>query len=370
MTIQFNITKKDNKARTGKAILNNKTLRTPAFMPVGTCGTVKSLTMAQMKDIDPDVILGNTYHLMLRPGADLIEAHGGLHKFNGWDRLILTDSGGFQVFSLSTLNQINDHGVTFRSPYNGEKHILTPEKAIFIQEQLNSDIMMAFDECIGLPAEKKAVEKAMIRSIDWAKRCIASRKKDNCHLFGIIQGGFHHDLRQISLTETCALPFDGFALGGLSVGETKTQMNDIVQNFTHQMPENKLRYLMGVGTPADIMNAVQAGIDMFDCVMPTRNARNGYLFTHKGLIKIRNKRYKNDFSPLDPDCGCYTCQNYSRAYLHHLDKCREMTGAVLNTIHNLYFYQSLMKALRTAIEASSLDEYIMQNRHIVEEPLP
>lgn len=369
MTIKLKITHTDNHARTGIATINNKEMRTPAFMPVGTCGAVKSLTTEQLTTIDADVILGNTFHLMLRPGADLIEAHGGLHQFNGWKRLILTDSGGFQVFSLSTLNKISDDGVVFKSPYNGQKHYLTPEKAIEIQQQLNSDIMMAFDECIGLPAEKKDVEKAMTRSISWAKRCIDAKSKSNCHLFGIIQGGFHHDLRQASLEQTCALPFDGFALGGLSVGEPKEKMNDIVSNFAYKMPTNKLRYLMGVGTPVDIMNAVSAGIDMFDCVMPTRNARNGYLFTHKGLIKIRNSRYKNDFSPLDEDCQCFTCQNHSRAYLHHLDKCNEMTGAVLNTIHNLYFYQSLMRALRRAIEAGNLDEYIKENRFIIEEPV-
>lgn len=370
MSIQLNITHTDKKARTGTATLNNKTMRTPAFMPVGTCGAVKSLTTEQLKAIDPDVILGNTFHLMLRPGPELIESHGGLHKFNGWDRLILTDSGGFQVFSLATLNKITDEGVMFRSPYNGQKHYLTPEKAIHIQQQLNSDIMMAFDECIGLPAEKHAVEKAMVRSLEWAKQCIQTKTKDNCHLFGIIQGGFHHDLRQRSLDETCALPFDGFALGGLSVGEPKEKMDDIVSNFAYQMPTDKLRYLMGVGTPSDIMNAVRSGIDMFDCVMPTRNARNGHLFTHKGIIKIRNQRYKNDFSPLDPDCECFTCQNHSRAYLHHLDKCNEMTGAVLNTIHNLHFYQSLMRALRQAIEGGNLDKYIETNQPIIEEPIP
>lgn len=370
MTIKLNITNTDKKARTGTATLNNKTMRTPAFMPVGTCGAVKSLTAKQLVEIDPDVILGNTFHLMLRPGADLIEAHGGLHAFNGWGRLILTDSGGFQVFSLSTLNKITDDGVMFRSPYNGQKHYVTPERSIEIQQQLNSDIMMAFDECIGLPAEKKDVEKAMTRSIDWAKRCIDAKTKSNCHLFGIIQGGFHHDLRQASLEATCTLPFDGFALGGLSVGEPKAQMDDIVSNFAHKMPSDKLRYLMGVGTPVDIMKAVQSGIDMFDCVMPTRNARNGHLFTHKGVVKIRNQRYKNDFLPLDPDCKCYTCRNHSRAYLHHLDKCNEMTGAVLNTIHNLHFYQSLMRALRQAIEAGNLDTYIEQNSSIIEEPIP
>lgn len=369
MTIDYQIHHHCNQARTGVATINGKTIRTPGFMPVGTCGAVKGLTADQLIALDADVILGNTFHLMLRPGPKIVAEHGGLHQFNGWPRVILTDSGGFQVFSLAKLNQITDEGVTFRSPYDGSKHHMNPASSIGIQEQLNSDIMMAFDECIGLPAEKPDVERAMVRSLRWAEASLAAKTKDNCHLFGIIQGGFHHDLRQISLDETCAMPFDGFALGGLSVGETKAQMNDIVSNFAHKIPKDKLRYLMGVGTPLDIIRSVKAGIDLFDCVMPTRNARNGHLFTQHGIIRIRNQRYKHDLKPLDDACACYTCTHHSRAYLHHLDKCKEMTGAVLNTIHNLYFYQQLMKRLRHEIAAGTLDEYTKQCESYLEEPI-
>ena len=270
----------------------------------------------------------------------------------------MTDSGGFQVFSLSKFRKISENGVVFKSPIDGSKHELTPESAIAVQENLGSDIIMAFDECTGYPASFEEVLLSTERSIRWAKRCIDAKKNNNSHLFGIIQGGFDAKLRQYSINETTKLPFSGFALGGLSVGEPKHLMQKIVNDFASKLPEDKPRYLMGVGTPMDIMLGVKAGIDMFDCVLPSRNARNGHLFTSHGIVRIRNARFKNDLAPLDENCECYTCKNYSRAYLHHLDKCKEMTGATLNTIHNISFYQSLMKNLRTSIQEGRMDDYI------------
>lgn len=358
MPIKLHISHQDHHARTGTLTVNKKTLQLPAFMPVGTYGAVKALTPKQIEDTGAEIILGNTYHLMLRPGVEIIQSHGSLHQFNGWEKLILTDSGGFQVFSLSAFRKVTEEGVTFKSPINGSQYQITPEHAITLQEGFGSDIMMAFDECVGYPSTLQDVESAMQRSLRWAKRCVDARKKPSSHLFGIIQGGFDHTLRMQSLESTIDLPFDGFALGGLSVGEPKEKMYDMIEAFAPKMPKDHPRYLMGVGTPSDIMFAVKHGIDMFDCVLPSRNARNGHLFTSQGIVKIRNQKYKSDTSPLDPECPCYTCKHFSKSYLHHLDKCKEMTGATLNTIHNLTFYQTLMKNLRTAIQAGNIDKFI------------
>ena len=356
--MSFDIAATDGKARTGKMCFPRGEVATPAFMPVGTYGTVKGLTPEQVRGTGADILLGNTFHLMLRPGTETINVHGDLHDFIGWDRPILTDSGGFQVFSLGEMRKINEEGVTFSSPVDGAKIFLGPESAIEVQHGLGSDIAMVFDECTPYPATREQARESMELSMRWAGRCKEAHGKHESALFGIVQGGMYGDLREESLAGLVELGFYGYALGGLSVGEPKNEMREVIQHCGALLPAEKPRYLMGVGTPQDIVYAVTQGIDMFDCVMPTRNARNAHIFTSKGLLRLRNKRYRQDTKPLDENCGCYTCQNFSRAYLHHLDKCREMLGAQLNTIHNLHYYQDLMAGLRDAIAKGELSEFV------------
>ncbi len=338
-------------ARRGTLHLAHGDVQTPAFMPVGTYGTVKAMSPLELAEIDAHIVLGNTFHLWLRPGLDVIAAHGGLHKFMGWDKPILTDSGGFQVFSLGAMRKISEEGVKFQSPINGDTCFLTPEESMRIQKVLNSDIVMIFDECTPFPATHLEAKKSMELSLRWAIRSKDAHAGNPNALFGIIQGGMYEELRDISLAGLKEIDFDGFAIGGLSVGEPKEDMLRILAHTAPKMPQNKPRYLMGVGTPEDLIDAVSQGIDMFDCVMPTRNARNGWLFTQYGDIKIKNASYKQDLAPLDANCTCYTCQNFSRAYLHHLHKVGEILGARLNTIHNLHYYQVLMQGMRSSIEA-------------------
>jgi queuine tRNA-ribosyltransferase len=356
--LEFKISATDAKARRGKLNLLSGAVETPAFMPVGTYGSVKGLTPDQVKQTGADVVLGNTFHLMLRPGTDVVEQQGGLHKFINWNGPILTDSGGFQVFSLGEMRKISEEGVTFRSPVDGSEIFLGPEDAIKIQHRLGSDVVMVFDECTPFPASEQEAKKSMELSMRWAERCRSAHGNNEAALFGIVQGGMFKELRDESLQRLMDIGFDGYALGGLSVGEPKEQMRNIVEYCGERMPAEKPRYLMGVGTPEDIVYAVSQGIDMFDCVMPTRNARNGHIFTSRGLLRLRNKRFRNDSRPLDVNCDCYTCKNFSRAYLHHLDKCKEMLGAQLNTIHNLSYYQSVMSGLRGAIEKGRLSSFV------------
>ncbi len=385
-------------ARRGTIDLAHGKIETPAFMPVGTYGTVKAMSPLELKEIDAHIVLGNTFHLWLRPGLEVIAAHGGLHRFMGWNKPILTDSGGFQVFSLGAMRKISEEGVKFQSPINGDTCFLTPEESMRIQKVLNSDIVMIFDECTPFPATHKEANDSMQLSLRWAKRSkdefvrlqglsvsqamamqggkdetvqavhkVRPAVEDTANaagashhtnaLFGIIQGGMFEDLRDISLAGLVDIDFDGFAIGGLSVGEPKEDMLRILAHTAPKMPPNKPRYLMGVGTPEDLVEAVSQGIDMFDCVMPTRNARNGWLFTQYGDIKIKNAGYKHDLKPLDEDCSCYTCQNFTRAYLHHLHKVGEILGARLNTIHNLHYYQVLMQGMRNAIEAGEFEVF-------------
>ncbi len=397
--MQFTLHKQDGLARRGTVHLAHGDVQTPAFMPVGTYGTVKAMSPLELKEIDAHIVLGNTFHLWLRPGLEVIAAHGGLHKFMGWDGPILTDSGGFQVFSLGAMRKISEEGVKFQSPINGDTCFLTPEESMRIQKVLNSDIVMIFDECTPFPATVKEASDSMQLSLRWAKRSKDAFSKyqampmqqvlsvhpstspgrtaekelstpvrpepveghtinqEKNALFGIIQGGMFEDLRDISLAGLVDIDFDGFAIGGLSVGEPKEDMLRILAHTAPKMPANKPRYLMGVGTPEDLVDAVSHGIDMFDCVMPTRNARNGWLFTQYGDVKIKNAGYKTDIRPLDADCNCYTCQNFSRAYLHHLFRVGEILSARLNTIHNLHYYQVLMQCMRNAIENGTFEEF-------------
>ena len=356
--MKFELIKKVNNARRGRLELSNGTVETPVFMPVGTYGAVKTMTSEELISIGTEIILANTFHLMLRPGADVIEKFGGLHRFMHWDKPILTDSGGYQVFSLAKSRKITEQGVHFRSPVDGEKIFLGPEEAIKMQHILDAEIIMVFDECTPYPCSEKDASDSMKLSLKWADRSKKSHGKNKNALFGIIQGGMYPGLREDSLNALCEIGFDGYAIGGLSVGEPIELMLEILDRITSKMPEKKPRYLMGVGTPENIVQAVCEGIDMFDCVMPTRNARNGHLFTEYGDIRIKNATYKLDQLPLDETCNCYTCKNYSRAYLHHLSKTNEILGARLNTKHNLYYYQSLMKGLRLAIEEERLVEFI------------
>lgn len=356
--MKFNLLKQDQLARRGTLELPHGKVETPAFMPVGTYGAVKAMSPVELVEVGAHIILGNTFHLWLRPGTAVIEAHGGLHQFIGWNGPILTDSGGFQVFSLGTLRKINEQGVEFRSPINGDLCFLTPEESMKIQRALNSDIVMIFDECTPYPADEKQAMDSMQLSMRWAERSKRAHEGNSNALFGIVQGGMYENLRDQSLSGLVNIGFDGYAIGGLSVGEPKEDMQRILAHTAPQLPKDKPRYLMGVGTPEDIVFAVSHGIDMFDCVMPTRNARNGWLFTRNGDIKIRNAQYRNDLKPLDEACGCYTCQNFSRAYLHHLQQVNEILGARLNTIHNLFYYQELMQNLRKSIEAGTLAEFI------------
>jgi queuine tRNA-ribosyltransferase len=355
--MQFTLHKQDGLARRGTVHLAHGNVQTPAFMPVGTYGTVKAMSPLELKEINAHIVLGNTFHLWLRPGLAVIEAHGGLHKFMGWDGPILTDSGGFQVYSLGAMRKISEEGVKFKSPINGDTCFLTPEESMRIQKVLNSDIVMIFDECTPFPATPQEAKESMQLSLRWAKRSKVAHQGNDNALFGIIQGGMYEELRDISLSGLIEIDFDGYAIGGLSVGEPKEDMLRILAHTAPKMPQNKPRYLMGVGTPEDLVAAVSQGIDMFDCVMPTRNARNGWLFTQYGDVKIKNTRYKTDTQPLDADCSCYTCQNFSRAYLHHLHRVGEILSARLNTIHNLHYYQVLMAGMRNSIEAGTFEAY-------------
>ena len=358
--MEFSVSVNDGMARRGVLQFPRGQVQTPAFMPVGTYGSVKGLNPQQIKEIGADIILGNTFHLMLRPGPDIINRHGDLHEFIGWDKPILTDSGGFQVFSLGDMRKISEEGVRFRSPIDGAEIFLGPESAIEIQHKLGADIIMVFDECTPYPANEKTARESMELSMAWAKRCKWAHGENQAALFGIIQGSMYKNLRDDSLAALEEIEFDGYALGGLSVGEPKAEMIEIVEHSAAALPRAKPRYLMGVGTPNDIVHAVSHGIDMFDCVMPTRNARNAHLFTSHGLLRLRNSRYRDDTLPLDENCNCYTCKNFSRAYLHHLDKCKEILGAQLNTIHNLHFYQRLMARLRESIERGRLSAFARQ----------
>jgi queuine tRNA-ribosyltransferase len=355
--MKFDLLAQDGHARRGRLTFERGTVETPAFMPVGTYGSVKSMTPEDVTDTGAEIILGNTFHLMLRPGTEIISAHGDLHDFMRWQGPILTDSGGFQVFSLGELRKITEQGVHFQSPVNGDKVFLGPEESMAVQRALGSDIVMIFDECTPYPADKTTAAKSMELSLRWAKRSKEAHADNPSALFGIVQGGMHESLRDESLAGLTEIGFDGYAIGGLSVGEPKEDMLRVLEHLAPRMPEDKPHYLMGVGRPEDLVEAVMLGVDMFDCVMPTRNARNGHLFVHQGVIKIRNSRFKHDTGPLDPHCDCYTCQNYSRAYLHHLDRTGEMLGPRLNTIHNLYYYQTLMQGLRQAIENQTLSQF-------------
>ena len=358
--MQFTLTHQSGAARRGALSLAHGTVQTPAFMPVGTYGAVKSLSPVEIQEIGAHIILGNTFHLWLRPGLEVIEHFGGLHQFIGWQGPILTDSGGFQVWSLGALRKITEQGVKFRSPINGDSCFLTPEESMRIQRVLNSDIVMIFDECTPYPATEKAAADSMQLSLRWAQRSKQAHEGNPNTLFGIVQGGMYESLRDESLAGLVDIGFDGFAIGGLSVGEPKEDMLRILAHTAPQMPREKPRYLMGVGTPEDLLDAVSMGVDMFDCVMPTRNARNGWLFTRNGDIKLKNARYRQDDSPLDPECQCYTCRNFSRAYLHHLYRVGEMLGSRLNTLHNLHYYQELMAGMRLAIEQNQFAEFKQQ----------
>ncbi len=356
MKPEFKLVKKDgaSRARLGTITTSRGVIDTPVFMPVGTQGTVKSLAPERLHELGVQIILGNTYHLYLRPGHELIRNFGGLHRFMNWNRPILTDSGGFQIYSLATLRKLDEEGATFQSHIDGSTHFISPESCIEIQEAIGSDIMMCLDECLPYPATRDYAEKSLDMTTRWAKRCNDARKNKNQALFGISQGGMYGDLRKRGIEDLAAIGFDGYALGGLSVGEPKELMWETAEASAPLLPEEKPRYLMGVGTPEDIVECVHFGIDMFDCVMPTRNARNGMLFTNGGKIAIRNARYRDDESPLDSECDCYTCRNYSRAYLRHLFIAREILAIVLNTIHNVRHFTRLMEGIREAIKN---DEY-------------
>ncbi|HEY0585555.1 tRNA guanosine(34) transglycosylase Tgt [Duganella sp. Root1480D1] len=369
--LEFKLIKKDTTgkthARRGTVKLNHGEVQTPIFMPVGTYGSVKAMSPLELKEIGAQIILGNTFHLWLRPGNDVMSKFGGLHGFMGWDKPILTDSGGFQVFSLGEMRKITEEGVTFNSPINGDKLFLSPEISMQIQRVLNSDIVMQFDECTpyeidGRPATLEEAAKSMRMSLRWAQRSMNEFKagENPNALFGIVQGGMYENLRDESLAGLQEIDFPGLAIGGLSVGEPKEDMMRILQHVGPRLPENKPHYLMGVGTPEDLVNGVANGVDMFDCVMPTRNARNGWIFTRFGDVKIKNARYKDDKEPLDPTCSCYTCRNFSRAYLHHLHRAQEILGARLNTIHNLHYYLDIMQQMRDALDADRFPDWVQQ----------
>lgn len=355
--MQFSRSAQDGLARRGELSFPRGKVQTPAFMPVGTYGTVKGMLPRDIHEIGAEIILGNTFHLMLRPGTEVVKAHGDLHDFIGWEGPILTDSGGFQVWSLGKLRKISEEGVSFQSPVDGSKVYMDPELSMEVQRELGSDIVMIFDECTPYPATEAEARSSMELSLRWAERSKSAHEGNDAALFGIIQGGMYPELRRESLAGLQDIGFDGYAIGGLSVGEPKEEMLKVLDGLADHLPEQQPRYLMGVGKPSDILEAVMRGVDMFDCVMPTRNARNGHLFTSTGVIKIRNAVHRHSDQPLDANCDCYTCQNFSRAYLHHLDKCREILGAQLNTIHNLRYYQNHMAAIRQAIEQGRLAEF-------------
>lgn len=356
--MQYELLATDGRARRGRLTFPRGVVETPVFMPVGTYGTVKAMLPRDIKEIGAQIILGNTFHLWLRPGTEVIQQHGDLHNFMQWDGPILTDSGGFQVFSLGKMRKIKEEGVYFSSPVDGRKVFMGPEESMQVQRELGADVVMIFDECTPYPADFDTAQRSMELSLRWAKRSKIAHGDNPAALFGIVQGGMHEALRQRSLEGLCEIGFDGLAIGGLSVGEPKEDLLRILEFLPPLMPAEKPRYLMGVGTPADLVEGVRRGIDMFDCVMPTRNARNGHLFIDTGTIRIRNAVHRHDDSPVDPSCDCYTCQNFSRAYLHHLDKCGEMLGSMLNTIHNLRHYQNLMAGLRAAIEQGKLTHFV------------
>ena len=356
--MEFQITARCGAARRGRLTLAHGTVETPVFMPVGTYGTVKAMAPNELEALGAEIVLGNTFHLWLRPGLEVIAAHAGLHRFMGWPRPILTDSGGFQVFSLGPLRKVHEEGVTFASPVNGDRLHLTPELSLQIQRSLDADIAMVFDECTLYPGSRDEVAASMQLSLRWAARSKAAHEGSANALFGIVQGGMFEDLREESLAELRRIGFDGYAIGGLSVGEPKEEMRRIEAHIATRLPADRPRYLMGVGTPEDIVEAVGNGIDMFDCVLPTRNARNGWLFTRHGDIKIRNARHRADPAPLDATCSCYSCRNFSRSYLHHLQRVNEILGARLNTIHNLHYYLTLLSELRQAIAAGTLPAYV------------
>lgn len=355
----FELLSTDGAARRGRLTTAHGSIETPVFMPCGTYGTVKAMTPAALTEVGTQILLGNTFHLMLRPGDQAIADLGGLHRFMHWDRPILTDSGGFQVFSLGDLRKITERGVTFRSPVNGDKVELTPEISMAVQRNLGSDVVMVFDECTPHPATEAEARASMELSLGWARRCRQSYGDgDPGLLFGIVQGGMYDGLRRRSLDGLLQIGFDGYAIGGLSVGESKAEMDAVMTGILPDMPGGQARYLMGVGTPEDLVRGVELGVDMFDCVMPTRNARNGYVFTARGTLKIRNARHRGADTPLDPECGCYTCANFSRAYLHHLDRCGEILGSMLMTHHNLAYYHGLMARLRASIETGTFRSLI------------
>jgi queuine tRNA-ribosyltransferase len=356
--MRFTVLGTDAAARLGRLETDRGPIDTPAFMPVGTYATVKTLTPVELREAGAQILLGNTFHLALRPGVPVITRHGGLHGFMGWHGPILTDSGGFQVWSLSELRQVSERGVLFRSPVDGDRIFLGPEESIAIQRALGSDIVMAFDECTPYPATEAEAQASMGLSLAWAARCRVAHGDSPSALFGIVQGGIYPGLRQTSLAGLLEIGFDGYALGGLSVGEPKEERLAVLEATVPGMPGDRPRYLMGVGSPTDIVEAVGRGIDLFDCVLPTRNARNGHLFTSRGVLRLRNARYRDDTAPLDPACACYTCRHFSRAYLHHLDRRRETLGARLNTLHNLHFYLRVMAGLRQAIARGSLAAHV------------
>jgi len=360
--MKFTLLSTDGAARRGRLEFARGTVETPAFMPVGTYGTVKAMSPGELRAAGSEIILSNTFHLMLRPGVEVIAAHGGLHEFMAWDGPILTDSGGYQVFSLGDMRKLTEQGVHFRSPVDGSPVFLGPEESIAVQRALGVDVVMVFDECTPYPATEDEARVSMELSLRWAERSRrafdADGGRSGAALFGIVQGGMYEGLRERSLRGLREIGFDGYAIGGLSVGEPRGEMLRVLDFLAPGMPKRAPRYLMGVGKPEDIVEAVQRGIDMFDCVLPTRNARNGHLFVEGGVIRIRNSAYRRDTRPLDENCGCPTCQHYSRAYLRHLAVCNEILGARLNTLHNLYYYQSLMQGLRAAIAAGELDGYV------------
>ncbi|WP_040975708.1 tRNA guanosine(34) transglycosylase Tgt [Necropsobacter massiliensis] len=374
--MKFTLHKTNGTARRGTMTFNRPQgefeVQTPAFMPVGTYGTVKGMTPEEVRASGAEILLGNTFHLWLRPGQEVMRKHGDLHDFMQWHRPILTDSGGFQVFSLGKLRKISEQGVNFQNPINGERIFLSPEKSMEIQYDLGSDIVMIFDECAPYPSTFDYTKKSMEMSLRWAQR---SRQRfdelgNGNALFGIVQGGVFEELRKISLEGLINIGFDGYAVGGLAVGEPKEDMHRILEYVCPQLPTDKPRYLMGVGKPEDLVEGVRRGIDMFDCVMPTRNARNGHLFVSDGIVKIRNAKYRDDTTPLDPECDCYTCTHYTKSYLYHLDKCGEILGARLNTIHNLRYYQRLMQQIRTAIEEDRFEQFVQDFYARMGKPVP
>jgi queuine tRNA-ribosyltransferase len=356
--MKFELLATDGRARRGSLQFARGTVETPAFMPVGTYGTVKAMLPEEVRELGADIILGNTFHLMLRPGTEVVRLHGGLHDFMNWPGPILTDSGGFQVYSLAEMRRITEVGVEFRSPVDGARIFMGPEESMQVQRELGADIVMVFDECTPYPASEEQAARSMELSLRWAERSKAAHGDNPAALFGIVQGGMYPELRRRSLAGLRAIDFDGYAIGGLSVGEPKADRDRVLETLGPELPADRPRYLMGVGTPEDLVECVRRGIDMFDCVLPTRNARTGFLYTRQGLVRIRNARHRQDTRPIDEECACYTCRHYSRAYLRHLDRCGEVLSARLNTIHNLHYYLDLMRNMRQAIKSGKFDSFV------------